>query len=143
MRAASFARLTKFRAFGEQNLLFIAMRENKPTAMLVFDSLTNLYLYKYLYVERNSMAHVSYSELRNNLASYMDEVCNNHAPLFITRQNARSVVMMSEEEYEGLMETVHLLKSPANAARMLRSIQDADQDKLTERELIDPGKVGA
>ena len=55
----------------------------------------------------------------------------------------RSVVMMSEEEYEGLMETVHLLKSPANAARMLRSIQDADQDKLTERELIDPGKVGA
>ncbi len=97
MRAASFARLTKFRAFGEQNLLFIAMRENKP----------------------------------------------NHAPLFIIRQNARSVVMMSEEEYEGLMETVHLLKSPANAARMLRSIQDADQDKLTERELIDPGKAGA
>jgi antitoxin YefM len=88
------------------------------------------------------MAHVSYSELRNNLASYMDEVCNDHAPLFITRQNARSVVMMSEEEYEGLMETVHLLKSPANAARLLRSIQDADQDKLTERELIDPGQAG-
>jgi len=41
------------------------------------------------------------------------------------------------------METVHLLKSPANAARLLRSIQDADQDKLTERELIDPGKAGA
>ena len=89
------------------------------------------------------MAHVSYSELRNNLASYMDEVCNDDAPLFITRQNARSVVMMSEEEYEGLMETVHLLKSPANATRLLRSIQDADQDKLTERELIDPGKAGA
>jgi antitoxin YefM len=44
------------------------------------------------------MAHVSYSELRNNLASYMDEVCNDRAPLFITRQNARSVVMMSEDE---------------------------------------------
>jgi len=50
VHAAAFVRLTKFRAFGEQNLLFIAMRENKPTAMLVFDPLTNLYLYKYLYV---------------------------------------------------------------------------------------------
>jgi antitoxin YefM len=101
-----------------------------------------MYMYKYLYKKDNSMAHVSYSELRNNLASYMDEVCNDHAPLFITRQNARSVVMMSEEEYEGLMETVHLLKSPANATRLLRSIQDADQGKLREREPIDPGKAG-
>jgi antitoxin YefM len=88
------------------------------------------------------MAHVSYSELRNNLASYMDEVSNDRAPLFITRQNARSVVMMSEEEYEGLMETVHLLKSPANATRLLRSIKDADQGKLSERAPIDPGKAG-
>ncbi len=89
------------------------------------------------------MAHVSYSELRNNLASYMDEVCNDRAPLFITRQNARSVVMMSEDEYEGLMETVHLLKSPANATRLLRSIKDADQGKLADREPIDVAKAGS
>lgn len=82
------------------------------------------------------MAHVSYSELRNNLASYMDEVCDSRAPLYVTRQNARSVVLMSEDDYEGLMETVHLLKSPANAARLLRSIEDADQGKLHDRELI-------
>ena len=86
------------------------------------------------------MAHVSYSELRKNLASYMDEVCDNRAPLFVTRQNARSVVLMSEDDYEGLMETVHLLKSPANAARLLRSIKDADEGKLTEREIIEPAK---
>jgi antitoxin YefM len=87
------------------------------------------------------MAHVSYSQLRNNLASYMDEVCNDRAPLFVTRQNARSVVLMSEDDYEGLMETVHLLKSPANAARLLRSIKEADQGKLTERELVEPAKA--
>jgi antitoxin YefM len=87
------------------------------------------------------MAHVSYSQLRNNLASYMDEVCNDRAPLFVTRQNARSVVLMSEEDYEGLMETVHLLKSPANAARLLQSIKEADQGKLTERELVEPAKA--
>jgi antitoxin YefM len=86
------------------------------------------------------MAHVSYSELRNNLASYMDGVCNDRAPLLVTRQNARSVVLMSEEDYEGLMETVHLLKSPANAARLLRSIKEADEGKLTARELVEPVK---
>jgi len=86
------------------------------------------------------MAHVSYSELPNNLASYMDEVCDNRAPLFVTRQNARSVVLMSEDDYEGLIETVHLLKSPPNAARLLRSIKDADEGKLTEREIIEPAK---
>ena len=90
---------------------------------------------------RVPMAHVSYSQLRNNLASYMDEVCNDRAPLFVTRQNARSVVLMSEDDYEGLMETVHLLKSPANAARLLQSIKEADQGKLTERELVEPAKA--
>ena len=89
------------------------------------------------------MAHVSYTELRNNLASYMDEVCDGRAPLFVTRQNARTVVLMAEDEYESLMETVHLLKSPANAVRLLRSIKEADEGKLTERELIEPTKPGS
>jgi antitoxin YefM len=84
------------------------------------------------------MAYVSYSELRSNLAAYMEGVCDDRAPLFVTRQNARSVVLLAEEEYEGLMETVHLLKSPANAARLLRSINDANEGKLVRRELIEP-----
>ena len=87
------------------------------------------------------MAQVSYSQLRNNLASYMDEVCDSRAPLLVTRQNARSVVLMSEDDYEGLMETVHLLKSPANADRLLRSIQQANQGQLTERELVESAKA--
>jgi len=77
------------------------------------------------------MAHVSYTQFRNNLASYMDEVCDGRAPLVVTRQNARSVVLMSEKDYDGLMETVHLLNSPANAERLLRAIADADRDMLT------------
>ncbi|MCA6108081.1 type II toxin-antitoxin system Phd/YefM family antitoxin [Bradyrhizobium cenepequi] len=87
------------------------------------------------------MAYVSYTELRGNLASFMDGVCDDRAPLFVTRQNARTVVIMAEDEYEGLMETVHLLKSPANAARLLRSIREANEGKLTERELIEPAKA--
>jgi antitoxin YefM len=97
-----------------------------------------------MYVSEDpAMAHVSYSELRNNLASCMEKVCDDRAPLVVTRQNARSVVIMSEQDYEGLMETVHLLKSPANAARLLRSIKDADRGKLKKREIVEPRKAGS
>jgi antitoxin YefM len=50
---------------------------------------------------------------------------------------------MSEQDCEVLMETVHLLKSPANAARLLRSIKDADRGKLKKRELVEPGKASS
>lgn len=99
-------------------------------------------MYRSLYARQELlMTHVSYSELRNNLASYMDEVCDDRAPLVVTRQNARSVVLMSEEDYEGLIETVHLLKSPANAARLLRSIKDAERGKFKKRETVKPVKA--
>jgi antitoxin YefM len=84
------------------------------------------------------MAHVTYTELRANLAGYMDEVCDGRAPLTVTRQNARSVVMLSEEDYEGLMETVHLLRSPANAARLLQSMQQAEAGELARHDPIEP-----
>jgi antitoxin YefM len=83
------------------------------------------------------MAHVSYTDLRANLARYMDEVCDSRAPLHVTRQNARSVVLISEDEYDAVMETLHLLKTPANAARLLRSIEQADAGELTEHELAE------
>jgi antitoxin YefM len=83
------------------------------------------------------VSHVSYTELRANLAKFMDEVCDTHAALHITRQNARTVVMLSEEEYEGMLETLHLLRSPANATRLLRSLESAEKDALTERDLTE------
>jgi antitoxin YefM len=83
------------------------------------------------------MSHVSYTELRANLAKYMDEVCDSRDALHVTRQNARTVVMLSEEEYEGMLETLHLVRNPTNAARLLRSIESADTGTLTEHEIID------
>jgi antitoxin YefM len=89
------------------------------------------------------MTHVSYSDLRANLANLMDEVCDSRAPLLVTRQNARSVVMLSEEDYASLMETVHLLRSPANAARLLASMAEADKGALTEHDLVAPPAASA
>jgi antitoxin YefM len=82
------------------------------------------------------MADVSDTELRQNLAKYMDAVCDSRAPLRVIRQNAGSVIMLAEADYEGLMETLHLLGSPATAARLVRSIASADAGRLTERELV-------
>ena len=98
------------------------------------------YMYHYPYMQPVGclMAHVTYTELRANLAGFMDEVCNTRAPLLVTRQNARSVVMVSEEDYEGLMETVHVLRSPANALRLLESIEQAQKGELTGHDLIEP-----
>lgn len=81
------------------------------------------------------MPHVNFTEFRQNLASHMDEVCNSRAPLVVTRQKGQSVVVMSEEEYEGMQETLHLLRSPKNAERLLRSIEVLNAGKGVERDL--------
>ena len=88
------------------------------------------------------MGHVSYTELRSNLAKYMDEVCDSRSPLHITRQNARTVVMVSEDEYEGMLETLHLLRTPANATRLLESIEQANKGNLAQRDLIEDPSGG-
>jgi antitoxin YefM len=84
------------------------------------------------------MAHVTYTELRANLAALMDKVCKSRAPLLVTRKHAGSVVIISEEDYEGLMETVHLLRSPANASRLIASIKQARKGQVGRHALIDP-----
>ena len=85
------------------------------------------------------MAHVSYSEFRANLASHMDAVVDGRVPLVVTRQGGKgNVVMLSEEEFAGWQETVHLLSNPKNAARLLESIQQADAGLAAKHDLIEP-----
>jgi antitoxin YefM len=78
---------------------------------------------------------VSYTAARENLASMMDKVCADHDALIITRKRDQSVVMLSLEDYESLEETAHLLRSPANARRLLQSIHTLESGKGVVREL--------
>jgi antitoxin YefM len=78
---------------------------------------------------------VSYSQLRQKLKAHMDRVCSDHAPLLVTRQNGEHVVLLSLSEYEELDETSYLLRSPANAERLLRGVAEADAGRLTEHDL--------
>ena len=84
------------------------------------------------------MTHISFTELRANMAKYFDRVEADRDELVVTRQNHEPMVMMPLAELEGLRETLHLLSTPANAERLLRSIAEADAGNLTERTLIEP-----
>ena len=81
------------------------------------------------------MIHVSYTDLRKNLAAYMDRANDDRDAILVTRQGKEPVVMIAASEFEGYVETAHLLRSPANAKRLLDSIADADAGKLVEHDL--------
>lgn len=83
------------------------------------------------------MNTVSYSDLRQHLKAHMDRICADRAPLLVTRQGGEAVVMLSLAEYESLEETLHLLRDPANAEHLRRSIADAEAGRLIERDLIE------
>ncbi len=81
------------------------------------------------------MKAITYTAAREGLASAMDQVCRDRAPIVITRNRDQSVVMMSLDEYEQLEETAHLLRSPANARRLLAAIQSLESGKGKARKL--------
>jgi len=83
------------------------------------------------------MDAISYSSARANLASTMDRVCNDHQPLIITRNGQQSVVMLSLEDYSSLEETAYLLRSPANAKRLLSSIEQLNAGEGATRSLME------
>ncbi len=69
------------------------------------------------------------------MASAMDRVCRDRAPVVITRNRDQAVVMMSLDDYEELEETAHLLRSPANARRLLAAIQSLETGKGKARRI--------
>jgi antitoxin YefM len=84
------------------------------------------------------MGYVSFTELRANMAKYLDQVEADRQELVVTRQNHEPLVVMPLAELEGLRETLYLLSTPANAEHLRRSIAEADAGKVVERALIEP-----
>ncbi|NMG72777.1 type II toxin-antitoxin system Phd/YefM family antitoxin [Parazoarcus communis] len=81
------------------------------------------------------MDAMTYTAGRANLTSAMDRVCNDHEALIITRNGEQAVVMLSLEDYKALEETAYLLRTPANAKRLLSAVAQLNVSKGTEREL--------
>jgi len=82
-----------------------------------------------------------YSYARQNLASVMEDACQNRTPVTITRRRGGAVVLMSLEEYNALDETAHLLRVPANAAHLRRGLKAAAKGRFVAHELIEPARA--
>jgi antitoxin YefM len=83
------------------------------------------------------MDAISYTAARANLAKTMEQVCNDHSPVIITRKRGAPVVMLSLEDYQAMEETAYLLRSPANARHLLESTAELEAGKGTGRDLIE------
>lgn len=73
------------------------------------------------------MDALSYNYTRQHLAEVMDRVNDSSKPVLITRQNGKAVVMISLDDYNALEETAYLLRNPANAQRLMASVEQLKQ----------------
>ena len=83
------------------------------------------------------MRALTYTSVRQNLAKTIDRVIDDHEPVIVTKKNDRAVVMIALEDYEAMEETAYLLRSPANADRLMRSISQIESGKGIEQQLVE------
>jgi antitoxin YefM len=86
----------------------------------------------------SAMQAISYSEARENLKSVIDQVVASRAPIAITRQRGEGAVLVSASEWASIEETFYLLRSPANAARLLEATKGLDAGEGEEHEIGNP-----
>lgn len=83
------------------------------------------------------MRTISFSEARNRLKDVIDQVVDDADVAVITRRDAPDAVVMSLDTFNSWQETVHLLKNPANAAHLAKSIKQLRAGKTKARDLVD------
>lgn len=82
------------------------------------------------------MKTTSYSHLRRNLASALDQVIDDHEPIVITRDKGKpAAVLMSLEDFASYEETNYLLRNPVNAGRLLGAVKALDKGRGRTRKL--------
>ena len=83
------------------------------------------------------METINYTNARAHLSETMDRVNDDHVPLLLTRQKGEPVVMISLSEFNALEETAYLLRSPANARRLMDSIDSLKRGQGVERDIAE------
>jgi antitoxin YefM len=83
------------------------------------------------------MNTISFSSARSNLKSVLDEVANDFTTTLIKRRDSEDAVVMSLDNYNSIMETLHLLSSPANAKHLADSIAQVEKGQTVTRALLD------
>lgn len=80
------------------------------------------------------MRTTNYTDLRNNLKHHLDSVVQDNTPLIVQRPKGGSVVVISLEDYNALMETEYLLSNPANAEHLREGIAQAERGETVKVE---------
>jgi len=83
------------------------------------------------------MRAANFTEFRTRLKKYLDDVENNHETLIIKRNTGNGSVLISLDEYNSIMETVHLLSSKINADRLYESMQQMKSGIVVHKDLIE------
>ena len=83
------------------------------------------------------MIAANFSEFRTQLKKYLDDVEDNNETLIVKRKTGKGTVMISLDEYNSIMETVHLLSSKVNADRLYESIRQMQKGKTVSHDLIE------
>jgi antitoxin YefM len=83
------------------------------------------------------MIAANYTEFRIGLKKYLDKVEESNETLIIKRGSGKGTVLISLDEYNSIMETVHLLSSKTNSNRLYESIQQMKEGKVVKKELIE------
>lgn len=74
-------------------------------------------------------SQTTYTQARANLAKLCDQVAENNDVVIITRRSGADVALIAADELASILETLHLLRSPANANRLLQAMDDAKSRK--------------
>lgn len=85
--------------------------------------------------EVNAMLAVNYTNLRDNMKTYMDKVADDYETMIVTRKNNKNVVMLSEESYNNLMENIHVMGNKANYDWLMESKAQLESGKFTTHNL--------
>jgi antitoxin YefM len=83
------------------------------------------------------MIAANYTEFRTRLKKFLDNVEENNETLIIKRGAGKGTVLISLDEYNSIMETLHLLNSKANADRLYESIDQMKKGKVMRKRLIE------
>lgn len=82
------------------------------------------------------MLAVNYTNLRDNMKTYMDKVTDDYETVIVTRKDNKNVVMISEETYNNLMENVHVMGNKVNYDWLMESKAQLESGKVVVHDLI-------
>ena len=83
------------------------------------------------------MLAVNYTNLRDNMKTYMDKVTDDYETMIVTRKNNKNVVMMSEEAYNNLMENIHVMGNKTNYDWLMESKTQLENGNFSSHTLIE------